>query len=58
MEEKRVTEVRIEGTVDGHQLEKKPVFNREELNELIKRATPNLSKIKDVDEWIEELRGE
>ena len=57
MEEKRVTEVRIEGTVDGHQLEKKPVFNREELTELIKRATPNLSKIKDVDAWIEELRG-
>ena len=57
MEEKRVIEVRIEGMVDGHQLKPKPVFNREELNELIKRATPNLSKIKDVDAWIEELRG-
>lgn len=47
----------IEGMDDVHQLEKKPVFNREELTELIKRATPNLSKIKDVDAWIEELRG-
>ena len=34
-----------------------PVFDRNELNMLIKNAKPNLSAIGDVDKWLNELRG-
>ena len=33
----------------------KAKFDRVKLNEAIKKAEPNLSKIKDVDEWIDNL---
>jgi hypothetical protein len=38
-------------------IEYNPVFNRAELDILIERATPNLSKILDVDAWLNQLRG-
>lgn len=38
-------------------IEYNPVFNKTELDILIERATPNLSKIIDVDAWLNELRG-
>lgn len=38
-------------------IEYNPVFNRTELDLLIERATPNLSKISDVDAWLNQLRG-
>jgi hypothetical protein len=38
-------------------IEYNPVFNRTELDILIERATPNLSKILDVDAWLNQLRG-
>ena len=38
-------------------IEYDPIFNRSELDILIERATPNLSKIIDVDAWLSELRG-
>lgn len=38
-------------------LEYKPTFNRTELDLLIDQASPNLSKIANVDEWLQELRG-
>lgn len=34
-----------------------PEFDKDELNLLIEKAKPNLSKIKDVDLWLSELRG-
>jgi hypothetical protein len=34
-----------------------PEFDRDELNLLIEKAKPNLSKIKNVDLWLNELRG-
>ncbi len=34
-----------------------PLFNKTELDILISKATPNLSKIKDVDSWMSEIRG-
>ncbi|HEY5122509.1 MAG TPA: hypothetical protein VIK14_02105, partial [Ignavibacteria bacterium] len=39
-------------------IEYNPIFNRTELDLLIERATPNLSKIADVDAWLNQLRGE
>jgi hypothetical protein len=38
-------------------IEYNPVFNRTELDLLIERATPNLSKITDVDAWLNQLRA-
>lgn len=38
-------------------IEYDPIFNRIELDLLIERATPNLSKIVDVDAWLNQLRG-
>ena len=38
-------------------IEYNPIFNRIELDLLIERATPNLSKIADVDAWLNQLRG-
>jgi hypothetical protein len=38
-------------------IEYTPVFNRIELDILIERATPNLSKITDVDAWLNQLRA-
>jgi len=38
-------------------IEYNPIFNRTELDLLIERATPNLSKIADVDAWLNQLRG-
>ena len=38
-------------------IEYNPVFNITELELLIERATPNLSKIADVDAWLDQLRG-
>lgn len=38
-------------------IEYNPVFNRAELDLLIERATPNLSKITDVDAWLNQLRA-
>jgi len=38
-------------------IEYNPIFNRIELDLLIERATPNLSKITDVDAWLNQLRG-
>ena len=38
-------------------IEYNPVFNKNELNLLIKKAKPNLSKILNVDNWLDELRG-
>jgi hypothetical protein len=38
-------------------IEYNPVFNRIELELLIDRATPNLSKITDVDAWLNQLRA-
>ena len=38
-------------------IEYNPIFNRIELDLLIERATPNLSKISDVDAWLNQLRG-
>ncbi len=38
-------------------IEYNPVFNRTELEILIERATPNLSKITDVDAWLNQLRS-
>lgn len=35
-----------------------PVFNRELLNKAIEKAKPNLSKIKDLDAWIDDLKTE
>lgn len=32
-------------------------FDRLKLDEAIKKAEPNLSKIKNVDEWIDDIRG-
>ena len=57
MEEKKNILQRFESKNDDYKIITRPVFNRERLNELIKRATPNLSKIKDVDAWIEFLRN-
>jgi hypothetical protein len=34
-----------------------PVFDQSELDLLIEKATPNLSKIGNVDEWLENIRG-
>ena len=39
-------------------IEYNPVFNRTELDLLIERAAPNLSRIADVDAWLNQLRGE
>lgn len=36
----------------------RPVFDRGRLDKIIEKASPNLSKIKNVDRWIEELKGE
>ncbi len=33
-----------------------PVFDKAQLDLLIEKASPNLSKIKDVDKWMEYLR--
>ena len=49
--ENKLLELKLTGFLDYN-----PVFDREKLNEMIKRATPNLSKIENVDNWIEELR--
>ncbi|MDZ4846583.1 MAG: hypothetical protein SH857_13670 [Chitinophagales bacterium] len=38
-------------------IEYNPVFNKDELNILIKRAAPNLSTIKNVDTWLAQIRG-
>ena len=38
-------------------IEYNPVFNRTELDILIERATPYLSKILDVDAWLNQLKG-
>ena len=57
MEEKKNILQRFESKNDDYKIITRPVFNRERLNELIKRATPNLSKIKDVDAWIQFLRN-
>lgn len=35
----------------------KPVYDENYLNDCIKRAKPNLSKIKDVDKHLDEIRG-
>ena len=34
-----------------------PIFDKEYLNECIEKATPNLSKIKNVDKCLDEIRG-
>jgi hypothetical protein len=39
-------------------IEYNPIFSKIELDLLIERAMPNLSKIKDVDAWLDQLRGE
>ena len=57
MEERKIILQRFESKNDDCKVTTRPVFNREILNELIKRATPNLSKIKDVDAWIQFLRS-
>jgi len=49
--ENKLVELKLIGFIDYN-----PIFNREELNRMIKKATPNLSKIENVDNWIEELR--
>lgn len=38
-------------------LEYNPIFDKEELDILIARATPNLSSITNVDTWLAEIRG-
>jgi hypothetical protein len=38
-------------------IEYNPVFDKAELDLLIAKATPNLSKIENVDNWIEQIRG-
>ncbi len=40
-----------------HFIEYNPVFDKSELDLLIAKATPNLSKIENVDEWLEQIRG-
>lgn len=39
-------------------IEYNPKFNKKELDLLIERAAPNLSKIGDVDAWLNQIRGE
>jgi hypothetical protein len=39
-------------------IEYNPKFNKIELDLLIERAAPNLSKIADVDAWLNQIRGE
>lgn len=39
-------------------IEYEPVFNKSLLNDIIKKASVNLNKIKNVDEWIYNLRAE
>ncbi len=41
----------------SHYIEYNPFFNKTELDILIEKATSRLSKIKNVDKWINELRG-
>jgi hypothetical protein len=38
-------------------IEYNPIFDQSELDLLIAKATPNLSKIENVDEWLEHIRG-
>ena len=57
MEERKFILQRFESKNDDYKIITRPVFYKEILNELIKRATPNLSKIKDVDAWIQFLRN-
>jgi hypothetical protein len=38
-------------------IEYNPVFNKKELDALISKASPNLSKIKNVDDWLNQIRG-
>jgi len=40
------------------QAEKNPEFDKAYLDDCIEKATPNLSKIKDVDKELAEIRGE
>jgi hypothetical protein len=50
-----------DGSIDDLKLldfiEYNPVFNKDELNILIKKAAPNLSTIKNVDNWLAQIRG-
>ena len=50
-----------DGKIDNLKLidfiEYNPLFNKEELNILIEKATPNLSAIKNVDSWLSQIRG-
>ncbi len=39
------------------EIEQKPVYDENYLNECIEKAKPNLSKIKDVDKALDEIRG-
>jgi hypothetical protein len=50
--DKKPYDLKLTGYIDYY-----PAFNRNELNLLIKKATPNLSKILNVDNWLNEVRG-
>jgi hypothetical protein len=38
-------------------IEYNPIFNKAELDVLIAKASPNLSKIENVDDWLNQIRG-
>ena len=38
-------------------IEHNPVFDKNELSTLIKKATPNWAKVNDIDKWLKQIRG-
>jgi len=56
--EDRSAEITFNDDMDDEEQESKPVYDENYLNECIEKATINLSKIKNVDKYLAEIRGE
>ena len=52
-----ITELEKQAEEQEENQDEKPKYDKAYLNECIKKAKPNLSKIKDVDKYMDEIRG-